>query len=326
MAIVDLDPPCGATVRRLPPAFTLLDEELVQMAAGAPGKVGVLQLHFAYQQGRTYLAHVYATGPQRVQRVLHIDEALPDLAVAIVQSVGGGILQGDRLAIEISVDPGARALVTTQSATKVYRMEANYATTRIDARVADGGHLELLTDYIIPFAGVRLYNEIDLAVGEDATLIYTDGVAPGRVAFGESFAYQLLHTRLRAYDLDGVLRFADTTVLEPERTNPAGPGILGLHTDLASLYVVAPRHGASALADAIHQALGNRPGVEASASVLPHGDGVLARVLAPSSSEAQSAIHCAWRTTRQAVLSVDVPKIHSLKYGFEPGAPSDADL
>lgn len=312
------DPPTTARVRRLPPAFSKFEHERLEaVPAGVRGKVSVLRLRFEHRRGRTRLAGLYATGSQQVQRVHYLDEALPDLAVVFVQSVGGGILQGDRLGVEIELGAGARALVTTQSATKVYRMERNYATQRVAVRVERDAHLELLTDYLIPYEGARLYSEIDLTVAPGGNLIYSDGVAPGRVASGERLAYRLVHTRLEARG-GGALRLADTTVLAPAQVAPGRPGLLGGHTDLGSLCVLSSAVPGEDLARQIHAGLEATPGVTGGASALPRGDGVSVRALGSSSWPVQAALHQAWRTSRRALLDVDVPPISTLKYGSEP--------
>jgi urease accessory protein len=315
--------PLAFDVAHLPPSFSSLEEALPQMEAGAPGKVGTLRLRFERRAEKTRLTELYSTGPQRVNQAMYLDEALPDMAVVFIQSVGGGILQGDRLAIEISLGPGARAHVTTQSATKLYRMERNYATQRLDVKIARGAYLELMTDFIIPYEGARFYSEIDLAVASDATMIYSDAMAPGRVAFGESFAYELLHTRLRAHGLEGDLRFADTTILAPRSTELGRPGMLGTHTDLGSLYVLTRDVPSPELAEAMRDSTEMLPGIDACASTLPHGDGAFTRVLGGSSRAVQGAIHAAWRSSRMAILGIDIPKIHRIKYGVDPFPPNN---
>ena len=52
-------------------------------------------------------------------------------------SYGGGLVGGDHLALEVDVEPGAAALLSTQASTKVYRSAAG-ASTRLAARVGDG--------------------------------------------------------------------------------------------------------------------------------------------------------------------------------------------
>jgi urease accessory protein len=307
------------TVRLLPAAIARYEDEPLQLAAGSSGKRGLLKLGFAVRGQRTQLISAYASGPQRVQRALHLDPSLPQMAYAIIQSVSGGILQGDRLAVDIEAGPQARVHVTTQSATKLYRMEHNYATQRLNVQAAQGAYVEFLPDYLIPYRGARLYQEIDLCVADDATLLFSDAVAGGRVNSGELFAYDLLFTRLNARNTDGALRLVDTVVLEPGRTTPSDPGLLGRHNSFGTLYVFTHMTGAAELADTLYQSLQGVSGVDAGASRLPYGAGVVVRILGENMGLVQAALHRTWQVTRQVLLGVGVPPLHSMKYGREPG-------
>jgi urease accessory protein len=253
-----------------------------------------------------------------VQRALRLDPELPAMAYTFIQSVSGGILQGDRLAMEITIGRSAMAHVTTQSAIKVYRMERNHSSQRVSVRVEEGAYFELLPDYLIPYRGARLYQEVDLQVAADATMLFWDAVVPGRVSSGEAFAYELLHTRIEASDLDGRLRFTDNVVLEPGRQDPRRPGLLGDHPALGTFYVLTTLISGANLAEHFDQAIGGLEGVEASASQLPRGDGAVVRVVAADSLAVQAALYRAWREARQAILGVGIPRLHTIKYGDEP--------
>ncbi len=306
------------SVERLPALFAPYEDQPEQMPAGAPGKVGLLQLRFEARGGRTILASHYATGPQRVQRALYLDPALPGMAFAFIQSVSGGILQGDRLGTEITVSDGAMAHVTTQSATKLYRMERNYATSRLALRVCAGAYLEFLPDYLIPYRNARLYQEIALEVSDDATLVLSDGLAPGRVTHGESFAYDLVFTRLTAVDAGGGLRLTDTVLSQPGRRDPRRAGILGGQSHLGSLYVLTRRTPAAELAERLHACLQGLADADGAASRLPGSDGAVVRVLGDTSHAVQAGLHRAWEAARGSILGVGVPRVHTIKYGREP--------
>jgi urease accessory protein len=311
-------------VRRLPAAFANYEEAPVQMAAGAPGKLGLLQLEFVGGDGDpTRLLPHYASGPPRLQRALYLDPAQPNMAFGIMQSVSGGILQGDRLAVEITAGPGSQAHVTTQSATKLYRMERNYATQRVWLRALSGAYLEFLPDYLIPYRGARFYQELELEVADDATVLLSDSFAPGRVASGELFAYELLWTRVRAGDLEGRLRFSDTTRLQPARHAPGRVGMLGTHRDLATLYVVTRQVDAGELEAALYECVAAAPDVWSGVSRLPDGAGVVVRVMGPHSRAVQTALYGAWRVTRRLLLGTEAPALQALKYGFEPSTTFD---
>ena len=61
--------------------------------------------------------------------------------IAQVVNPTAGILAGDRLESDIAVDRDAALLVTTPSASRVFRMQANTAVCRQHFRVAAGGWL-----------------------------------------------------------------------------------------------------------------------------------------------------------------------------------------
>ena len=86
------------------------------------------------------LVDLHRRAPLLVQRALYWDEGMPELACVFIISNSGGILQGDRYAIEIELAAGAQAHVTTQAATKIHEMDANYATQDQDIML-DGGRL-----------------------------------------------------------------------------------------------------------------------------------------------------------------------------------------
>ena len=120
---VTLAPFAGGT----PAEFAAFGDEPPQMKSGAVGKSGYLRLGFEQRDGRTILADLDSRTPFLAQRALHCDDALPDMAWLFMITTGGCVLQGDRLALDVALGRGARAHVTTQSATKVHSMDANYA-------------------------------------------------------------------------------------------------------------------------------------------------------------------------------------------------------
>ena len=104
------------------------------MASGAVGKTGFLRLGFERRGDRTILADLDSPHavPGAARAVLR-RRRCPTMAWLFMITTSGCVLQGDRLALEVALGPGARAHVTTQSATKIHAMDANYAVqTQID--------------------------------------------------------------------------------------------------------------------------------------------------------------------------------------------------
>jgi urease accessory protein len=308
----------SVSVRCLPTGFARFGDQPLQLKAGACGKAGLLRLEFAVQAGVTKLVSSYSTGPQRVQRALRLDAGLPEMAFAIIQSVSGGILQGDRLAIDVCARADARAHITTQSATKLYRMEHNYATQRIRIDAESGAYVEFLPDYLIPFAGSRIYQEIDLQVARGATVVFCDAITPGRVGAGEQFKFDLVVTRVEARDDEGILLFQDTLLLDPAQRLPSSIGLLGNRTVLGTLYALTHRTVAAELTAALRESLRGVTGVDAGTTTLPRDAGAVVRVLGNGIEQVQATLGVAWRACRRVLLQRDAPPILAVKYGWEP--------
>ncbi|HVI96228.1 MAG TPA: urease accessory protein UreD, partial [Anaeromyxobacter sp.] len=64
-------------------------------------------------------------------------------AWAIAATLGGGLVAGDALDLEIDVGGGATALVGTQAHAKVFRSPGPWASQTLSARVAPGATLAL---------------------------------------------------------------------------------------------------------------------------------------------------------------------------------------
>ena len=120
------------------------------MKSGTVGKTGFLRLGFERRGSRTILAELERRAPYMVQRALYCDQEMPDLACVFLITTTGCLLQGDRLALDVRLGPRAQAHVTTQSATKIHAMDANYAAQTQTITLADDAYLEFLPDPVIP--------------------------------------------------------------------------------------------------------------------------------------------------------------------------------
>ncbi|TXI36851.1 MAG: urease accessory protein UreD [Methylophilus methylotrophus] len=139
-----------------------------------------LELGFARRDDRSYLAHRLHKGPLVVQKSLHPEGG--DVCHAVVVHPPGGVAGGDDLHLQVTVDEGAKALLTTPGAGKWYKANGTIATQKLSFQLASGSGLEWLPQENILFdaAEVGFSAEIDLAA--DATLAAWDIVCLGRQA------------------------------------------------------------------------------------------------------------------------------------------------
>ena len=279
--------------------------------APAIGSAGTLRLVVARVAGRTRIVDLECTGPVQVLRCQHLDGRAPDIASVIIASPSGGVLQGDRLRIDVEVRRGARLVLDTQSAIRLYRMPARPA--RIEARftVERDGWLEYIPDPYIPFAGSDTTIDTLLVVDPTAAVLIGEVVAAGRVARGEVFGMTRFESTLAGVRPGGELLFTDATLLEPGAAL-TDPGIIGSHRSIGSLFLVAAGADSRVLRAAFPASRASLPGDGSQAafrgaSSLPNEAGAWLRVLATDSGEARAVVRSGADAARASILGAAGP-------------------
>ncbi|MDG3016256.1 urease accessory protein UreD [Speluncibacter jeojiensis] len=278
------------------------------LGVGRPGKVGLLELGFARVGARTELVRRFQKSPLQIMRPLYIDPLRPDLPVVYLMSTGGGILQADRLRTDIDCGADASVLVTTQAATKVHRMDRDYATQLVHLTAGRGAYLEYLPGPIIPYGGTRIYQRTVVTADPAATVLIAETVLAGRLARGERHDYHVVASDLEIARPGAGLVAVDAVRLDPGRARVTGPGVLAGHTLMSTFYAVSPLATPAAIADALHDALSGHP-VDRGVSVLPHDAGAWVRMLADDPPAVTAALGAAWDAVRQLLTGVPAPAL-----------------
>lgn len=273
------------------------------LPVGAPGKDGVLDLEFAVR-GRTELVRHFQRAPLHTTRPLYPEPDLPDMPHVLFMSSGGGVLQGDRYRIRLHCGPGTFVHFTTQTATRLYRMEHDYAAQTVDLHAAADAYVEYLPATTIPFEDSRFYQRTTVTAHPDATVLLGEKLMAGRLARGERHAYTAYCTDLEVRDPDGRTLFADPLRLVPAEAPVTGPAVMDGFGLAASLHVVTRR--AREAADAMHAAIAGT-GLRGGASVLPGDHGAWARILGARSPEVETAFHRTWDAVRRLLLGTPAP-------------------
>jgi urease accessory protein len=308
----DRQDPAWYSPSQLPAEFAALDAAVQGgLGVGAAGKVGLLELALAPSGGRTRVQRQYQRAPLYLYRPIYLDGARPEMAFLYVQQSGDGLVQGDRYRIDIDCAPGTAAHVTTQAPTKVFLARQNFATQLVNLTVGAGAVLEYLPDPVVPCRGSRLFQRTCLTAAPDATVIMGETLLPGRVAHGESHAYDRYwaETEIRRPDAAGPL-CADVLRLSPAGgAHPRSIGLLGGHDVVGTLHVVTARLTPPALVTLLRHALADCPDVLAGVSELPGGAGASARLLGPTGRAVQAAMRAGWHAARLALLGAPAPDL-----------------
>src|SRR5215468_1606221 len=294
---------------RLAPELAAFQDEPPQMRSGAVGKAGFLHLGFARRGRRTILADLDYRIPYRAQRALYCDEAMPDLAHVFLITTTGCLLQGDRMALEIALGPGARAHVTTQSATKIHSMDANYAAQTQTLALADDAYLEFLPDPIIPHRRSRFVSDTRITVAPSATLLYAEIIQPGRKHHHpeECFGAAVLSMALRVTRPDGSLLFGEKLLIEPQRFAMRQIGVMGPFDVFGNALLCAPKEQAERIWQRIGAGVDMLNGLAFGTSRLPNDAGLLFKVLGRETAPVKEKVREFWGVAREEVIGACLP-------------------
>jgi len=258
-------------------------------------------LHLAFEKtvaGATVLRLRRQDPPWRVIRAF-------DGSLVHLHNVSGGVLSGDRLELRASLAPETRAVITTTSATRVYRRRSGADQSQSSAHfeLGEGSLLDLLPDAVIPYADSDFAQHTSVDLSPGATLLWWEMLAPGREASGEAFRFARL-------GIDNQIRSAGVPIamerawLDPRERPLDAAARLGDCRYLATFYVCRAGETASAwrrLEEDLN-AIGNRlmeneNGVRWGVSRLVQ-DGVVVRGMAVRGAPLSAGLREFWQAAR----------------------------
>jgi urease accessory protein len=204
-------------------------------SAGAPGRGA---LTFSRVGERTVVRHAFSTSPLKLLNPQNHSSA----AWVYLASYGGGLVDGDALQIDIDVERGATAVISTQASTKVYR-SPHGASQQLHADVADGALLVLAPDPVVCFARSSYAQDIEIRVAPRGALVLVDWIGAGRVATGERWQHDHFSSVTQVWRGPRRLLY-DSLLLTPEDGNVALR--MGRFNTLVTVVVAGPPLAADA--------------------------------------------------------------------------------
>jgi urease accessory protein len=182
---------------------------------------------------------------------------------AVIINTAGGMAGGDRFNLDMTVGPGARLMVTTAAAEKVYRTLAPEATIDVKLAVETGGSLAWLPQETILFDRARLRRSIDIDLAADARLLLAEAIVFGRSGMGETVDESRLLDRWRVRR-NGSLIHAEALRLDGGvAAKLKQPAVANGAVALATVLVVPGDEEAAAAVRAISEEFRGEVGVSA---------------------------------------------------------------
>ncbi|MGC9666105.1 urease accessory protein UreD [Planosporangium sp. 12N6] len=276
---------------------------------GPPRTVGLLDLRLAPMSGATRVTRQFQRTPLYIFHPIYLDPGRPGMAFVYLQHQGDGMLSGDRYRIDVEVAEGAEVHLTTQAATKIYRMESDYAAQLVNLTAGAGSFVEYLPDPVIPYRHSRFVGQLDITAHPRATVLLAETLLPGRVAHGERHAYDLYRATTRIRRPDGRQIAADMVSFGGACGRADTPARLGGYAVHAAFFALAPQERTRGLHAALLACLDESEDVVAGVSTLPFGAGLIARVLGPSSIPVRRALHTVWDVARRHLTGSPAPDL-----------------
>jgi urease accessory protein len=216
--------------------------------------MGELAIRIEQRGGRSVALHQYHRGALRVLRPHYLDDS--GQVCYVIVNPGGAYLGADLFLLDVEVGDGADLLLTTQSATKVYKTPGSFAEQRLVVRLGERARLELVPDQLIAYREASYRQRTLVTVRPSSSLVMAEVVTPGWSPDGAVFRYEELRLRnelLVETEEGNQLLALDNLLIRPPTGNVTGLGFMEGFSHLGSLIVVDPRVD-QALADELHGA------------------------------------------------------------------------
>ena len=141
-----------------------------------PHSLATLSLNYSAENGKTVLRHVHS-GPLRVLKSLYPEGSR--ICHNILIHPPSGLVGGDVLDIQIALDEGAHALITTPGAARFFASKAHSALQKTRATLKNHARLEWLPMETLAYSGCLGSNETCFELGQESMLLAWDIVSLG---------------------------------------------------------------------------------------------------------------------------------------------------
>jgi len=265
-----------------------------------------LQLQYTRPPDSPTVVRHQHSGPLRVFQSLYPEG--PAVCHNVVIHPPGGLVQGDRLSIEVDVAPGAHGLVSTPGATRFYRSTGERAEQHVQIHVASGARFEWLPLETIAFDRCRATNRLSFTLEPDAQLLAWDPVSLGLPRSGQPFTQGHLE---QCMEWPGVWRDHGHIHGDDRRLLHSPAGLAG-HSTLATLVLAHgtpfTRQQRESLLEATRAVVDASPLAQHCGITCPNDHMLVARALADQVEPVMALWQALWAVLRRTAWGMaDTP-------------------
>jgi len=272
------------------------------------GRRGRLFYEFEREGRRTILTRSSCTSPWHHLPPSYLDDS--GCAYVWLVNPSGGLVAGDHVSVEAQLHAGTHVLMTSPSATRVYRSLSEPAVQEVCLSVGPAARLEWLPEVTIPFAGSRFRQSIHVDLASGATAILWDAIASGRVAMRERWAFAGIENEIRIRTpLGGAV--VERYRVVPGRL-PESVGLAGSWDYVASFFVIGDAVAADIwkrLDVVLAAILDQRPGLVLGAVSSLAAPGLAVKLVARSAPDLTVTLEAIWVAVREELWDLPVPNL-----------------
>ncbi len=233
---------------------------------------------------KTVIKNLMVKPPLLIQKAMYPDANNPSTAHVYIMSSACGILQGDKLKIDIKASENSKGYITTQSATKIYKTENQMPSQIINILVEKDSFLEFLPKQIIPHKSAEFYQRVNIKIDQSSTLVYSENISCGRIAHGEEFDFKSLIFRTNAVNEKDEVLFSDALNIEPEERKNVFENLFGKKKIFSTIYIISKILDNEKIDSKINFLL-KKEQIIGGVSQLPNNSGIIIRILSDSIDE-----------------------------------------
>ena len=128
-----------------------------------------------------------------------------------MSTFGGGLVAGDHIDLDASIDENATCVLATQASTKVYRSNDGARPANRSGFALGETPMRAASDPLTCFAGADFEQRIAVDLDSTASLVLVDWLTSGRRVRGERWAFRRYLSRIDVR-IAGKLAFRDACV------------------------------------------------------------------------------------------------------------------
>lgn len=208
---------------------------------------GFIELVLEKKDGVTVATKKYYEGLVKVSRSIKMNRE--NIPTFYLLQLGGGYIEGEKYKNVFKLKDEARAIITTQASTKVYKC-INKIKTEQETEISLGVNsiLEYITDSVILYKDA-IYKQVNnIYLDESSTLIYSDGITAGWSPDGDKFSYSGVQLKSNIY-VNNKLVLLDNLVVNPRENDVTRLGFFEEYSNFGTLLVINKEINDSVISD-----------------------------------------------------------------------------